>query len=103
LQAVKAAFIECFSTSTGHGLPQIVKPGNLFLKFLWIVFVLVAIASCSISIYLTVERYMQFGVITMTNIKREKEMTIPAVTICSERNIQDLILECNHGRHTDVE
>ena len=35
LNAVKAAFLDCFSTSTGHGLPQIAKPGNRFLRVMW--------------------------------------------------------------------
>ena len=35
LNAVKVAFLDCFSTSTGHSLPQIAKPGNRFLRVMW--------------------------------------------------------------------
>jgi hypothetical protein len=37
-QAVKAAFSDWFFISTGHGLPQIAKQGNLFLRVIWAVF-----------------------------------------------------------------
>jgi len=33
-QEVKAVFLGCISSTTGHGLPQIVKPGNLLLNVL---------------------------------------------------------------------
>jgi len=98
LQEVKASFVDCFSTSTGHGLPQMVKPGNLFLNFLWTVFFFVALGGCSLFVYQAVDQYLQFGVITQTNIVRSSTMIMPAVTMwAQEGNTYDFIIDCKFG------
>jgi len=95
-QKAKAAFLGCLSNSTGHGLPQIVKPGNLFLNVLWAIFYAVAVSGCGFLIYQAVEQFCQFDVITMTKIKRETKMELPAVTICSPyKNTYDMIILCD--------
>jgi hypothetical protein len=94
-QEVKAAFLGCLSNTTGHGLPQIVKPGNPFLNVLWVMFYAVAVSGCGFLIYQAVEQFCQFDVITMTKIMRGTEMTFPGITICSEyTNTYDMIIEC---------
>jgi len=94
-QEVKTAFLGCLSNTTGHGLPQIVKPGNPFLNVLWVIFYSVAIGGCSFLIYQAVDQYSQFDVITMTKIKRDTYMTFPGITICSEyKNTYDMIMQC---------
>ena len=99
LNAVKAAFLNCFSTSTGHGLPQIAKPDNLFLRVLWALFFIVALVGNSVFIYQAVDQYLQLGVITTTKINREEKLTLPALTFCiyNSSNTKDMILECNYG------
>jgi hypothetical protein len=92
LQLIKSAFLDCFSSSTGHGLAQMVRPGNLFLKVLWAVFFIVALVGGCVFIYLAVDQFFQFGVITTTKIKREANMTFPTITFCSGG--ADTILEC---------
>jgi len=94
LQAVKQAFLDCMSNSTMHGLPQIAKPRNIFLLLLWIVFFFVAFGGCIFMIFQSVEEFLQYGVITATNIKRESEITMPAITFCSYENPRDMIVSC---------
>jgi hypothetical protein len=97
-QEVKTAFLGCLSITTGHGLPQIVKPGNLFLNVLWVTFYALAVGGCGLLVYQAVDQYCQFDVITMTKIKRDVEMTLPAVTFCSKfENNYDMIIDCAHG------
>ena len=91
--------MDCFSTSTGHGLLQVFKPGNLFLNILWIVFVAVAIGGCSLFIYQAVDQFLQYSFITMTDIKRETKLTFPIITICSVGDTQDMIIDCTYGRY----
>ena len=100
LNAVKSAFLYCFSTSTGHGLPQMAKQDNLFLRVLWAVFFMVALVGNSVFIYQAVDQYLQFGVITTTKINRVAEMTFPALTFCSYEeisNARDMIMRCDYG------
>ncbi len=55
-------------------------------------------------IYQAFEQYYQYGVITMTKIKRELSMTMPAITICHmhfifpygimDYKIEDMLIDC---------
>ncbi len=94
-QEVKKAFHGCLSNTTIHGLPRIVKPGNLFLNVVWVIFYAVAVSGCGFLIHQAVDQYFQYDVITMTKINRETEMTLPVITICSQyENTYDMIIEC---------
>ena len=94
---VKVVFLDCFSASTGHGLPQMAKQDNLFLRVLWAVFFVVALVGNSAFIYQAVDQYLQFGVITMTKINRESQMTMPALTFCPYvGNTKDMIIQCDY-------
>jgi len=94
LEAVKQAFLDCMGNSTGHGLPQMTKSDNIFLLLLWIVFFFVAFGGGCFMMYQAIDQFLQYGVITTTNIKRETEITMPAITFCSYYNPQDMILFC---------
>jgi len=86
------------STSTGHGLPQMVKPDNLFLSLLWVVFFLIGVGGGIFMIHQSVDQFLQYGVITTTTIKRENEITMPAITFCSLYNPRDMIMFCEFER-----
>jgi len=42
----------------------------------------------------SIEEFSQYGVITTTKIIREKEITMPAITFCSDVNSRDMIMFC---------
>ena len=94
LNAIKAAFLDCFSTPTGHGLPQITKPDNLFFRVLWVVFFLIALVGGICFISQAVEQYLPYGVITTTKINRLTQMTLPALKICARINTKEMIISC---------
>jgi len=85
-------------TSTGHGLAQMVKPDHLFLSLLWLVFFLVGLGGGIFMIHQSIEEFSQYGVITTTKIIREKEITMPAITLCSLYNPRDVIFSCSFER-----
>ncbi len=90
--------MDCLANSTGHGLPKITGSGNPLIRVLWAVCFIIAIGICSFMVYEVVEQFRRFEVNTLTNIRRYTEMTLPAVTICSNIEYpiftQDLILNC---------
>ncbi len=49
-------------------------------------------------IHQSIEEFSQYGVITTTKIIREKEMTMPAITFCSDLNSRDMIMLCHFER-----
>jgi len=88
--------VDCLKNSSGHGLPQIAKPGNPFLRVLWAVFLVVALVGGICLIYQAAEQYSQYSVITTTKINRQSQLTLPAITLCSMLGLpQDMILYCN--------
>ncbi len=94
----KAAVVDCLSTSTAHGLPQLVQPQRL----LWIPFVLLSTAACFLFIQLGIDQFNEYSFITMTEIKRVLDLTLPSVTICYRGNsplsIQDILVNCTIGK-----
>jgi len=85
--------------STGHGLPQMAKPGNLYLRLLWAVFFVMAVCGGGILVQQAAEQYTKYDVITMTKIKRKTEMIMPTITTCpkKEDRIQDMLLYSYFG------
>ena len=94
----KLAVVDCLSTSTAHGLPQLVQPQRL----LWIPFVLLSTATCILFIQQGIDQFNQNSFITMTEIKRVSNLTMPTVTLCYRGNstlsIQDILVNCSFGR-----
>ncbi len=99
-KAIKKSFTDCMSSSTGHGLPQIVKDGSLFLKILWAIFFVAGVTATIFMIYNTLENFFQYDVITTTRIKSEKEIVFPVVTFCLTDNssIRNALSGCQFGR-----
>jgi len=93
----KSAVVDCLSTSTAHGLPQLVQPQRL----LWIPFVILSVIICFIFIQQSIDQFNQNSFITMTEIKRVSSLTMPTVTMCYRGNstlsIQDLVVNCSFG------
>jgi len=55
----------------------------------------VAVSGCGLLIYQAVDQFCQYDVITMTKIKRQTEMKLPAITICSQdEKFYDAIISC---------
>jgi len=94
----KSAVVDCLSSSTAHGLPQLVQPQRL----LWIPFVILSVVACFIFIQQGIDQFNQNNFITMTEIKRQSNLTMPTVTICYHGNstlgIQDILVDCSFGQ-----
>jgi len=46
--------------STGHGLPQMAKPSNLYLRLLWAAFFVVAVCGGGMLIQQAAEQYTKY-------------------------------------------
>jgi len=99
---IKKALIDCLSTTTGHGLPQMVRSGNLFLSLLWAFSFLVGLGGAVFMIFLAFQEFLQYDVITTTKIKKENALILPAITFCAENTessfnkyiARDMLLDC---------
>jgi len=74
-----------------------VKAGNIFLNILWFVFVLLAFAGGVFMIFQTIDQYMRFDVITITKIKRQSQIKLPALTFCTKFNTSRMLINCKYA------
>jgi len=102
LESLKAVFIDCFSSSTVHGLEHLVKPRHLIFKIFWVPIFLASVIACLILVVQTVCQYNDFDFSTVTVIQREYPMIMPSITICSHRNIKQKLLHCSFGDNPAV-
>lgn len=71
------------SKSTVHGLNRVFESKRLFYKRLWLIFYLVAIFLCILSIYLTIIEYFERKVATKIEVKYVTELPFPTVLFCN--------------------
>ncbi len=66
---------------------------------MWVLFISIGLGATIYMIFQTIDDYLQYGVITITKVKRQTEITFPAVTFCSSNNIHEMIIDCKFGIH----
>ena len=81
---------------------HLAKPGEIIFKILWAPFLLVAFIASIYVVGKAISQYNSFSFSTMTVITREESLNMPSITICSEGNIQDMLLYCVLGSTTKL-
>ena len=78
---IKNVFIEWCALSTSHGIPNIVRTTNWYVKVLWTIFVLFSTGFCAIMVTRVILDYMKNDVITKIRVIKELPADFPAITI----------------------
>jgi amiloride-sensitive sodium channel subunit alpha len=80
----KKQAIEIMSTTTCHGIPNIIKARkNPCLAFMWTVSFLVCTGYFSYLTIISIQNYLSYQVITSINIVNESPTLFPTVTLCN--------------------
>ena len=80
---LKSLFIEWSSSSTSHGIPNIFKTSQLYLKIVWIICFLASSGYCFSLIISYITTFLEYGVTVSTIKVIETPINFPAVTICN--------------------
>jgi hypothetical protein len=80
---VTKKIVELAESSVIHGLPRIFKSENLITRLLWLICFLLAIAACAYMTFLSIADFLQYDVISKTQIITEYKVAFPSVTICN--------------------
>lgn len=80
---LKETVSEWAQSSTSHGLPNIFRNSNLFLKLMWTVCLIASAGYCAYSVYRSIANYNQFNVITQLSDYPENPIDFPVVTYCN--------------------
>lgn len=107
LHSIKEALFEIISTSTSHGLPNIVRSRRIFHKLLWLVSTALSCAFCAKFIYDGVSNYFDFPVVTVIETIYEQPTLFPSISICTtdrsftDGDLSSKMVECKFNYDTD--
>ena len=76
-------FKDLASSSTIHGIPNILRSSNAFIKILWSFFFLLSSGLCSYMVFLSVSNYFEYDVVTKVRIVDQAPILFPTVLICN--------------------
>jgi len=80
---IKRKFLELLSNSSSHGIPNIIKTHNTWLKLMWFVFFLISLGCCSFLIISGFVQYFSYEVVTSIRIVNDVPTEFPKITICN--------------------
>jgi hypothetical protein len=83
VQKIKDLSIEWILSSTSHGLPNIFRTNQLYLKIVWLIFFLISSIACMFLIIKYMITFYDFEVTVSTKFEHETPIDFPAVTICN--------------------
>ena len=80
---IKRALEEIGTSSTSHGLPNIIKSEGVFFKLFWSFFLIISSTYCFYSIAKSINSYLDWEVVTKIDVITEIPTQFPAVTFCN--------------------
>lgn len=73
----------CGELTTINGIPNILASKRLYMKAIWIMFILVSISVCTFMIVRQVSMYLEFDLATQTRQVRQQSIKFPSIQICN--------------------
>lgn len=83
LLAIRNAARRTLENSTAHGLPNIVSSEAWHLKLVWLLFSLLSTAGCGYLIFISIQAYLNYDVVSQIRINRQVPMQFPSVKLCN--------------------
>ena len=79
----KLKLLNCFQSTTSHGLPNMFKTHSLTIRLLWIACTLVSTVLCSYMVISSVNEYFEYDVVTKIRVIDQVPLEFPTITICN--------------------
>jgi hypothetical protein len=92
------------SSSSVHGLANIIKTKYITIKIMWIIFFIISNGFCSWFIFNRIADYLSYDVISKVEIKYERQLQFPVVSFCnlnpllSKYDLKQLIISCKFNQ-----
>lgn len=83
LKRIKQILNESAQNSTSHGIPNIFRNQNWFLKIIWLIAFLVSTGYCLKFIVFSILDYYDYPVVTKISVKSQIPLELPTITICN--------------------
>jgi len=88
-EKLKGKFIEWATSSTSHGIPNIFRTNNIFIKLMWLLFLIFSSSMCTFMVVRSILDYLNFDVVTKVRVFSEVPSEFPAITICKINPFSD--------------
>ncbi|CAF0995026.1 unnamed protein product [Brachionus calyciflorus] len=79
----KKILSEIITSSTSHGLPNIIRSDRILIKILWILSTFISGSICTYLIIESIMKYYQYDVITKIRVTEEITTEFPTITVCN--------------------
>lgn len=110
-EKIKQKLYDWGSNTKSHGVPNILRVENLFLKIIWIICFVASFSYCIYTIIGIILTFLKFEVLINQQVATDSPIEFPAVTVCNlnpfdrrkAQNYIDKVLENNNLSYvTDV-
>jgi hypothetical protein len=95
--SLKKAFItiliETLTTSTIHGLPNLIRSNRKVVKILWTICFLISSGLCAYLVIESLLSYLKFCVVTSVRVFNEPSSEFPAIVLCNKNNYNNEFYE----------
>ena len=71
------------SMSTVHSFPYLVANDSILIKFVWLISFIGSFYVCSYTIFISIQSYLQYEVISKIETKPVADFNFPMIKICS--------------------
>lgn len=82
---IKKTLSHFLSVSTIHGLSSLWRAKYLYLKIMWIAFIILSVGGCAFFVTESINSFLDFNYFTLGKVVTVPYMDFPAVTICSSQ------------------
>ncbi len=99
-KSAKSMLLKMAIKSSAHGIPNLFSARNNRARISWSICILLSIGFCCFYIYDSFDQFFAFSTITNLKVHDTKEMTFPALIICSWYSgypVEDTLLFCKFG------
>ena len=66
-----------------HGVPNMTKAPNNFIRFLWLICMMFSISSCGYFLYYGLINYLDYNKVTLISVIYEQPLAFPTISICN--------------------
>ena len=91
--SLKKAFItiliETLTTSTIHGLPNLIRSNRKVVKILWTICFLISSGLCAYLLIESIISYLKFDVVTTVRVLNEPSSEFPAIMLCNKKGYKN--------------
>ena len=84
IKKLKANVIELILVMSIQGVPNVFRTKHYFMKFVWIICLVISVIYTAYNILMSVLDYLQYDVITSVRVVNELPTEFPKITICNK-------------------